>query len=141
MLPSPGPGGRRLVWLLPQSTPPPPAHLLCIPQARLPKSWPTLRGCGRFTFMKHAFLWDPGLTHPHPLAALWKAGRNTFFWRDFCPWSSVPGGLSAGLLRLDLVAGSRSCRVEGSPGSVCLTWDSLSPSSRVAEPSSDGQLM
>lgn len=34
-----------------------------------------------------------GPTHPYPLAVRWKAGRTTFFRRDCCPCSSVPGVL------------------------------------------------
>lgn len=62
-----------------------------------------------------------GLTHPCPLAALWKAGRTTFFQRDFCPCSSVPGGPSEGVLLPDSATGSRSCRLEGvlDPSAPC----------------------
>nr|XP_012303292.1 uncharacterized protein LOC105714024 isoform X1 [Aotus nancymaae] len=91
---------RRPRWLLLQSTPAP-SPLSLDPMSRLPKSCPTRRGCGRalpcvgwLHGAPAALLWDPvgspGLSHPRPLAALWKAGRTTFFWPDSCPCSSVP---------------------------------------------------
>lgn len=61
------------------------------------------------------FLCHPRLTHPRPLAVPWKAGRTTFFWRDFCPCSPVPGG--------PLVTPG-SCRVEG-PRGLCTPFRSL----------------
>lgn len=103
-----------------------PAHLLCTPRQgfqtpALPRedvagSTPVW---ARFAKRRLPSCGMAGLTHPCPLAALWKAGRTTFFWRDFCPCSSVPGGPLEVLLLQGSVTGSQSRGVEGRPGSVC----------------------
>lgn len=121
MLPTPGPGERRFM-LAPAS-----ARSLCIPQQgfhnpappREDALSPALRGLASLS--QAAFLQDPGLTRPRPLAVPQRAGRTTFFWLDFCPCSSVPGGPSEGL-------GHRTWELQRASG-VCV------PHSGTSEPS------
>lgn len=58
------------------------------PTAGIPRSCPAC--VGQLHEVRTAS-WGAALTCPCPLAAaLWKAGRTTFFWHDFCPCLSIP---------------------------------------------------